>query len=42
MIRAIASDSGEPFPASILLRGEYGIEGVCLSVPVSVGAAGAR
>jgi malate dehydrogenase len=42
MIQAIASDSGELFPASILLRGEYGIDGVCLSVPVSVGAAGAR
>ena len=42
MIRAIASDSGELFPASILLCGEYGVDGVCLSVPVSVGATGAR
>jgi malate/lactate dehydrogenase len=28
MIRAIATDSGELFPGSILLRGEYGIEGI--------------
>ncbi|HEY3728496.1 MAG TPA: hypothetical protein VGL51_15060 [Solirubrobacteraceae bacterium] len=29
------------WPASVLLRGEYGIDGVSLSVPVSLGAGGA-
>jgi malate/lactate dehydrogenase len=42
LVNAIATDSGELFPASLGLRGEYGIEGVCLSVPVTVGAGGAR
>jgi malate dehydrogenase len=42
LIRAVADDSGELFPVSILLRGEYGVDGVCLSVPASIGAAGAQ
>lgn len=42
IVRAIAADTGEVFPASIGLQGEYGIEGVCLSVPVAIGADGAR
>jgi malate dehydrogenase len=42
LVEAVATDSGELFPASVELRGEYGIEGVSLSVPVTVGAGGAR
>jgi malate dehydrogenase len=42
LVQAIATDSGELFPASVELRGEYGVEGVALSVPVTVGAGGAR
>jgi malate dehydrogenase len=42
LIRAIAADSGELFPVSIRLEGEYGIDGVCLSVPASIGAGGAQ
>jgi malate/lactate dehydrogenase len=42
LVGAIAGDTGELFPASIQLEGEYGIEGVSLSVPVSVGARGAQ
>jgi malate dehydrogenase len=42
MIDAIARDSGELFPASVVLAGEYGIEGVSLSVPVSLGRGGAQ
>ena len=41
LVRAIAADSGELFPVSIQLEGEYGIEGVCLSVPAAIGAGGA-
>jgi malate dehydrogenase len=42
MISAIARDDGEPWPASVLLRGEYGIDGTALSVPVTLGPGGAR
>lgn len=42
MVEAIRSDSGELWPASVGLRGEYGVDGVCLGVPVELGAGGAR
>jgi malate dehydrogenase len=34
MVKAIANDSNEIIPASVLLNGEYGISGVFMSVPV--------
>jgi len=40
MVAAIAHGKGELWPASIVLAGEYGIEGVSLSVPVSLGRHG--
>jgi malate dehydrogenase len=40
MVDAIASGDGALFPASILLEGEYGIEGVSVSVPVTLGRGG--
>ena len=40
MVRAIANGGGEHFPASIVLDGEYGIEGVSVSVPVTIGRRG--
>lgn len=39
MVRAIA-DGGGHFPASIVLDGEYGIDGVSVSVPVTLGRHG--
>ena len=33
--------SAEPWPASVVLTGEYGIEGVALTVPVTLGHGGA-
>jgi malate/lactate dehydrogenase len=41
MVEAIRSDSGELWPASVVLTGEYGIEGVSLGVPVHLGRTGA-
>ena len=40
MVAAIAYGKGELWPASIILEGEYGIEGVSLSVPVSLSRRG--
>ena len=40
MVQAIANGAGDQFPASIVLDGEYGIEGVSVSVPVTVGRRG--
>jgi len=40
MVAAIAYGEGELWPASIILAGEYGIEGVSLSVPVTLGRHG--
>lgn len=34
MVKAIANDSNEIIPASVLLNGEYGVSGVFMSVPV--------
>jgi malate/lactate dehydrogenase len=43
MIRACLDPEGdELWPASIMLCGEYGLEGVSLSVPVRLGGGGAR
>jgi malate dehydrogenase len=41
MIAAIAHDSGELWPASLVLDGEYGISGTAIGVPVTLGRAGA-
>lgn len=40
MIQAIANDTGQVVPASVVLAGEYGIEDVSLGVPVSLGRQG--
>lgn len=40
IVRAIANGGGERFPASMVLDGEYGIEGVSVSVPVTIGGGG--
>jgi malate dehydrogenase len=40
MIKAIGSDSDNVLPASVLLEGEYGIEGVFVGVPVKLGRKG--
>lgn len=43
LVAACAGAAGdELWPASVMLRGEYGIDGVSLSVPVTLGAGGAR
>jgi malate dehydrogenase len=41
MVRAILA-GGELWPASIVLEGEYGIDGVAVSVPVTLGPSGAE
>ena len=41
LVRTIQEDQGSVLPISVRLRGEYGIEGVCLSIPVTVGIHGA-
>ena len=41
MVRSIAEDRRERWPASIVLDGEYGIRGVAISVPVELGEGGA-
>jgi malate/lactate dehydrogenase len=40
MIEAIAHPSDEPFPASVVMNGEYGLAGVSSSSPVILGAQG--
>jgi malate dehydrogenase len=42
MVAAIVCGGDGPWPASVMLSGEYGIEGVSLSVPVSLGPGGAQ
>jgi malate dehydrogenase len=41
MVLGIVEDRGELMPASLVLDGEYGTEGVSLSVPVTLGRDGA-
>ncbi|MEJ7763822.1 MAG: malate dehydrogenase, partial [Thermomicrobiales bacterium] len=40
MVDAILLDKKRVLPCSVLLRGEYGIDGVFVGVPVTLGAAG--
>jgi malate dehydrogenase len=40
MVAALAGDGSEPWVASVLLAGEYGIEDVAVSVPVTLGRGG--
>jgi malate dehydrogenase len=40
MVAAIAAGDGELMPASVVLEGEYGFQGVSLSVPVKLGRQG--
>ena len=42
MVRAILSGTDGPWPASLVLEGEYGVAGVAVSVPVSLGPNGAE
>ena len=42
MVSAIRDDAGAVWPASLVLEGEYGIAGSAVSVPVVLGADGAR
>ena len=37
MVGAVAHGAAEPWPVSLVLEGEYGVYGVALSVPVSLG-----
>ncbi len=41
IMKAIREDSGEVFPCSVVLDGEYGQKNVSMSVPVKLGRAGA-
>jgi len=40
MVAALANGGGARFPASVVLEGEYGIEGVSVGVPVTIGQGG--
>lgn len=40
MVAALAHGDPEPWPASVVLDGEYGVAGVALSVPVTLGPGG--
>ena len=40
MVQAIACDQKKMFPCSTLLEGEYGLEDICIGVPVILGKAG--
>jgi malate/lactate dehydrogenase len=40
MVTAIAQGDAAPWPASVVLDGEYGISGVAVSVPVTLGPTG--
>lgn len=42
MVEAVAGDSGAILPSCVLLRGEYGIEGVHMSVPAALGRGGVK
>jgi len=40
MVGALADGGGQRFPASVVLEGEYGIDGVSVTVPVTIGRGG--
>ena len=42
MMAAIVGDTGEIFPCSVVLDGEYGLRGLSMGVPVRLGRAGIR
>ena len=42
MVRAIVEDSGQIFPCSVILAGEYGQEEISISVPVRLGRGGVK
>jgi malate dehydrogenase len=42
MMRAMVKDTGGIYPCSCVLEGEYGLEGLSMSVPVSFGREGVR
>jgi len=42
LVRAIRDDSGEIFPCSVVLDGEFGQRGLSMSVPIVLGRQGAR
>ncbi len=42
VVRALLAGADEPVPGSALLRGEYGLHGVSLGVPVRLGPEGVR
>ncbi len=40
MAEAIIEDTRKVFPASVFLRGEYGVSGICAGVPARIGSEG--
>ena len=40
LTRAVLGDTGEVFPCSVVLDGEYGLRGLSMSVPVKLGGGG--
>jgi malate dehydrogenase len=40
MVESIVKDKNQVFPSSVLLKGEYGLKGLCLGVPVKLGRQG--
>ena len=36
MVSAITAKTDAPIPCSVLLQGEYGFDGICMSVPVEL------
>ena len=42
MVRAIVEDTGQVFPCSVILAGEYGHEEISISVPVRLGRGGVK
>jgi malate dehydrogenase len=40
MVESILKDKKKILPCSVFLRGEYGIDGLCVGVPVKLGASG--
>ena len=40
MVKAVIRDEKKLLPASVLLEGQYGLKGICIGVPVVLGAGG--